>query len=601
MSDNLIRESANIKSSYDFELSIKRENDVIYNYTYPKNQKLEGIVFIIPGFGNDADKSYSKNLRDFIASTFKVVAISVDYHCIHSRLNSGATQILDRFDQELLKINLNELSIKLDENANLDIGQLFHYIDQEMQKKKLNGELDKEIKLFQTLTMQPAKGEYQNFGILQALDHINVLKDIKNKNLGFIDRYPTILMGSSHGAYIANLIAKIIPNSIDCVIDNSSYIKPPLNYIIGKEDDLHFPEFRVNYGENVFVNMFTKTMWSKNEKSFYHFSQDNYDIRDLSNKVHNELMSKKSNSNTKYISYHFKDDDIAPYEDKEKFYKELSALGFDTTLKTISEDSQVDGKFIKSLKHGFDMSMKELANIELPGVLKIRSDSSEHDIEPVTYQCKSVNYNFEDINGIFSAILSPTENIEEKVIEIFNKNMEYFEKYQPNVYSKLASLDSAVEQGLYNNKYDLIFNNNYFDVKEFATNNYLYSDNSKKYAYEVSKKFNKSVDKFIFFGVGLGLHIVQIDKNIGAKSYLIIEDDLELFKLSTFVIPYYEIAKNSKLYFSVFAEENEFSKIAKEFFEDLKYGQKTVDSFEMNSNYKNQIFLLNNIIGELNG
>jgi hypothetical protein len=342
-------------------------------------------------------------------------------------------------------------------------------------------------------------------------------------------------------------------------------------------------------------------MWTKDENSFYHFSKDRYDIRNLLNKEHNEKAAKKSNSNTKYISYHSTIDAIAPYEDKKSFYDELSKLGFDTELKTISQSSEIDGSFIKSLKHGLDMSMKQLANKELPTALKIRSDSAEHNIEPISFQCENENYNFEDIDGVFSATLSPIENIENKIVETFNKNMEYFKKNQLNLYSKLASFDSAVEQGLYTNKYDLVFKNNYFDVKEFATNNYLYSDNSNKYAYDVSKKFINSIDKFIFFGVGLGVHINQIDKNVNAQSYLIIEDDLELFKLSTFVTPYYELAKKSELYFSVFEEDNEFSKIVKQFFDDLKDGEKTVSHFELNNNYKNKIFLLNDTLGTLNG
>lgn len=597
MSDNLIRESSSIRSSYDFELSIKRENDVVYNYTYPKNKKVEGIVFVIPGFGEDTNSEYSQMLRDHVASKFNVIAVSVIYHCFYSRLSNGATQFLDQSDQDMLIRNVKHFNIT---SVPKDLNEILFTINNKVQTLKDNGELADNISVFQTMTLQPKNNEYQNFGILQALDHINVLKDIRKKQFSFIDKYPTILMGSSHGGYIANLMAKIIPNAVDCVIDNSSYIKPPLNYIVGKENDFLSPEFVISYGKNVFVHLFTKTMWTKDENSFYHFSKDRYDIRDLSNKTHNEKAAKISNSNTKYISYHSVTDAIAPYEDKKGFYEQLSELGFDVKLKSISESSEIDGSFIKSLKHGLDMSIKQLANKELPDALKIKSDSSEHSIESISYQCESENYNFEDINGVFSAEISPVKNIEDTIVETFNKNMEYFEQNQPNIYSKLASFDSAVEQGLYTNKYDMVFNNNYFDVRELSTNKYLYSDNSNKYAYEVSKKFDNSVDKFIFFGIGLGLHIDQIDKKVNAKSYLIIEDDLELFKLSTFITPYYELVKRSELYFSVFEGDEEFSNIVTEFFDDLKGSEKTVSHFEMNNNYKNKIFLLNDTIGKLN-
>ena len=72
---------------------------------------------------------------------------------------------------------------------------------------------------------------------------------------------------------------------------------------------------------------------------------------------------------------------------------------------------------------------------------------------------------------------------------------------------------------------------------------------------------------FFFFGSGLGLHIATIDKKISSKVYFIVEDDLELFRLSLFTLNYKEISKNSKLYFSVFEDNNEFHKSAIEFLE----------------------------------
>lgn len=596
MSKKLISESSSVKSSYDFELSIKRENDVVYNYSYPKDRKIKGIVFIIPGFGEDTNSDYLQKLRDYIAYKFDLICVNVMYHCFYSRLNNGGIEFLDEFDKSMLLDNLKSIDTKLTTN---NLNEVFFSINDKAQMLKESGELDKKLLVNQTMTILPKNNEYQNFGILQALDHINVLKELRNKNLDFINNYPTILMGSSHGGYIANLIAKIAPNSIDCIIDNSSYIKPPLNYIIGKENNMFHGEFKKLYGENLIVNYFVKTMWEKDENSFYHFSKDRHGIRDMSNKSHNEITAKRSKSKTRYISYHSTEDEIAPYEDKKEFYEQLEELGYDATLKTISDISQVDGSFIKTLKHGLEMSIKQLANIELSEALKIRSQTSTSEIEPIVYPCDSVEYNFEDINGVFSASLSPIENIEEKIIEIFNKNMEYFEKKQAHLYSKLASYDSAVEQGLYKSRYELVFNNNYLDVKELETGKYLYLDNSDKYAYEIAKQFKNKSDMFVFFGVGLGVHLDKIIKNTQAKSSLIIENDLEMFKLSTFVTPYFELAKSSDLYFSIFEEDDVFLKIAKEFFSDFKESQKILNHFEMNNDYKNKILLLSRLIGKL--
>ena len=366
--ETLIQEKDYVSSSNDFELDIQRENQVEYLYSYPKLKNLNGIVFIIPGFGGDTNSEYSQKLRDYIAQTFSVVAVHVIYHCFHSRVKNGATVSLDKRDEDILLRNL---------------------------------------------------------------------RDIKKKGLNF-------------------------------------------------------------------------------------------------------------------------NDEIALPEEKVEFYKTLNKLGFDTKLNMISEEAEVDGKFIKSLKHGLDMSIKELAKRELPNALKLRNPSVADEIAPISYECNTIKYGFEIINDVFSATQSPLKNIEESIVERYQKNIQYFQEKQPKLYEKLASCDSAVEQGLYTNKYDLMFNNNSFDVQEFTTNNRLYGQDSNKFAYEIAQNFSEKVEKFAFFGVGLGVHLTAIDKKISSSSYLIVEDDLELFKLSTLVTPYYELAYNSKLYFSVFESEDEF-------------------------------------------
>ena len=594
MRDNLIREGSITNSSYDFELSIKREKGVIYNYTYPKNKKLKGIVFIIPGFGDDTNSEYSQKLRDYVAKEFDVVAVSAIYHCFSSRLNNGGVETLDDYDELVLLSNLKRFNIEVETD---DLHEILNNINEEIKARKDEGKLDKNEIIVQTVTILPKNNEYQNFGILQALDHINVLKELKSRNLNFIDNYPTILIGSSHGGYIANLIAKIVPNSIDCVIDNSSYVKPPLNYIIGKENNPLHEECRGIYGENLIINYFTKKFWSNNDDSFYYLSKDNYEIRDLSNKLHNKIMAKKSESKTRYIFYHSIKDRIAMYKDKEDFSKGLAELGFDVTLNIISNISQIDGNFIKSLEHGLDMSIKKLANIELPEALKIRSISSKSKLEEITYPCETVNYNFEDISGIYSAHLSPIQKIETKIIDNFEKNIKYFEEFQPEIYSMLASLDSAIDQGVYQNKYELIFYNNYFNLKELKTGNLFYSENSNKYAFEVSEIFKEKTGNFVFFGVGLGVHLERVHKNILAKKCFIIENDLELFKLSTFVTPYFKFAETSELFFSVFEDDDVFFRKGIDFINKSNEEKEIFKHFALNDSYIEKIQFLENISG----
>jgi len=90
-----------------------------------------------------------------------------------------------------------------------------------------------------------------------------------------------------------------------------------------------------------------------------------------------------------------------------------------------------------------------------------------------------------------------------------------------------------------------------------------------------------SIKKFIFFGAGLGTHITEIDKKIGANIYLIIEDDIELFKLSLFVTKYYELSLKSELIFSVFNSNEEFVLKANQFLNNKFYYNHYLKYFHM--------------------
>jgi len=215
-------------------------------------------------------------------------------------------------------------------------------------------------------------------------------------------------------------------------------------------------------------------------------------------------------------------------------------------------------------------------------------------------------------------------HINEEVLQNnYLENLKYFEINHKNVYSKITALESAISQNLYQNRYDLIYKDTYFDVIELQSNNFLYQSSSIEYAKTVSNSINNKRDfnlfktykkfevdkkklheyenhgivkhhingiapilnyinsksismpmdkihKFIFFGVGIGNHITEVANKINSDIYFIIEDDLELFKLSMFITPYYKLAKKSTLLFSVFDSKDEFNNIS-EIFLNLEF------------------------------
>lgn len=214
--------------------------------------------------------------------------------------------------------------------------------------------------------------------------------------------------------------------------------------------------------------------------------------------------------------------------------------------------------------------------------------------------------------------------LEEIAVATFHENIQYFAKNHKEIYDKLLAFDTAVEKNLHQNRYELIIRENYFDVQELSSGNYLYNSSSIEYAklasdsvnlkrdsnvFETFKKLPiemdtehfidiaptlkyikntleqssqmQSIKKFIFFGTGLGTHITEIDKKINANMYLIVEDDIELFKLSLFATPYYELGKKAELIFSVFDSNEEFTPKANQFLNNKFYHNHYIKYFPM--------------------
>ena len=83
-----------------------------------------------------------------------------------------------------------------------------------------------------------------------------------------------------------------------------------------------------------------------------------------------------------------------------ELYEALKKLKFDATLHMIKDESEVDGKFIKSLTHGMGMSYKLLLQRELPAVMeKILSQKSKNSSKSIEYKCGDMIYKFSEVSN----------------------------------------------------------------------------------------------------------------------------------------------------------------------------------------------------------
>jgi hypothetical protein len=216
------------------------------------------------------------------------------------------------------------------------------------------------------------------------------------------------------------------------------------------------------------------------------------------------------------------------------------------------------------------------------------------------------------------------QDIQQQATERYLKNVAFLKKEHYELWYQLELLQNPIDGTTPKEHYALEYKEDgYFDVVELSSGGYLYADNSDHISQQLAQRVNykkdsyvfdglqmydgyenikemndhiigfedifplmsyylkhttptqemKSIEKFIYIGVGLGGHLIKIDEMISADEYLIIEDDLELFHLSLFVTPYFQLNK-SKLIFCVGQSQKTFTTIFQKFLSDSFFKNK---------------------------
>ena len=178
----LINQSFEIDSCDDVELNIKRTSKLEYRISYDDEKDIKAIVFIVGGFGANANISFLDFDREYIAKNFDVVAVHVFYHCFcHRRSNIekySAYKFFQDEDIENIKNLLNQFHFSYGEINNDNALFLANFLVKHVENLKMQNKLDHNFKLNFTSTIVPPNGDYQNYGIMAAIDHINALKDL---------------------------------------------------------------------------------------------------------------------------------------------------------------------------------------------------------------------------------------------------------------------------------------------------------------------------------------------------------------------------------------------------------------------------------------
>lgn len=186
----LINQTFEIDSCDDVELNIKRTSKLEYRISYDDEKEMKAIVFIIGGFGANANISFLDFDREYIAKNFDVATINVFYHCFCQRRSNvekySAITMFTKEDVSNLSQALLDIGIKIDvdiQNAH----QCYELLNQNITTLKSQGKLAQNYQAKFTSTFIPSNGDYQNYGIMAAIDHINALKDLVKRFPKFAD------------------------------------------------------------------------------------------------------------------------------------------------------------------------------------------------------------------------------------------------------------------------------------------------------------------------------------------------------------------------------------------------------------------------------
>ncbi|TQR33829.1 hypothetical protein DMB92_02810 [Campylobacter sp. MIT 99-7217] len=400
----IVKKTYEIKSCDDVELDIKRSSKLKFYLYYDETKPVEALVFVIQGIGADADDSFLELVIKSLLKDFCVAFVSVNYHCIGNRPQTGSKFYLDDIDKLIMQASLEALNLKLpfnikELNSYDDMSSAFKLINNKIIDLKKEGELEMSFYLNLHVSLAPARNEYQNFGIMAASDLINTALYLQ-KNAPFSvggGALPVIMTGGSYGAYLALLSAKLAPWLIDGVIENSGGAKI-LQRLVGFGKELDFmkeAEFAsFDFFHHIKTHCSSKTFWSSNKYSKNYFSKARLDIRTLL--VEDHLKTQTKFNQTKIIGYHSAKDEYLSYQDKQRLFELYKELGFKAYLRLIKDESEVDGKFIKNLKHGLGIPLKLLLKKELPIMLDLikKAPKKEYKEKSISYKSAELIYTF---------------------------------------------------------------------------------------------------------------------------------------------------------------------------------------------------------------
>ena len=225
------------------------------------------------------------------------------------------------------------------------------------------------------------------------------------------------------------------------------------------------------------------------------------------------------------------------------------------------------------------------------------------------------------------------EDLSSTLLSIYQKNLKFLKENFEDIFNRVNTLSNDINNNKIKEKYTLEYRDGYFDILNHETNSWFYGTSSyddadtrandsnftKDGSLDLLRKgadgisligsesykdvmpvidyINTNIDlknikfskiyKFVFMGVGLGIHLHEINKKLDPFTTLIIEPELEIFRLSLFITDYSIFEDgNKKLFLSIEGDKINRTNTIEEFYNYHNYMNYNIKHHLLIQNYK---------------
>ena len=293
-----------------------------------------GLIAYLAGYGMDPRGGYAQRLLPYLANRHNCVAVSVDYFGANLWQKSTLAPFPDFFTRLA-----EHYGIEITAPNDVDIMQLLLSLAELLRRNGIT-------RLHDDCRLAAISSEYNSMGFLPALDTLQVIHYLLARMR--LDKRRLFLIGTSYGGYIAELMAKLAPNTFRMVVDNSGFSSATddLDGVMGLS--------KVVLG-GVAMTGHALRAWSNDPTTTNFFSPARRQIRDLHHR--RQVLA----NTARVYAYHAPRDGEASTEQKRRLREAYAGrVAFDLS---VIDETQLDGRVFKTLDHGMHASLRGLFDL----------------------------------------------------------------------------------------------------------------------------------------------------------------------------------------------------------------------------------------------